>query len=325
MKILSNNLLHDYYCVESKLWEHKILKLKKNHFNDSDILIVFNKMIESKIITNALLVLIIYEPPSIRYYPKKYLQQFDIIISNFKISTHSPYNYIFPTCLEIDYTNLKINSRHDRICIFNTLKFKPMLVFMRSTLFLYLQKINLCDMFGKNTKNGIANKGVVLNNYKYTLVIENYKDNTYFSEKLPDAIKCEVLTFYYGCKSSKIFNENFIHPKSIIPIDINNFSKTISIIKDALINNEYEKRLKYIKLSKKNISSPDKDILSIIENITFERKDKQTRIIYNDKYFFIEKFFFKIYFFFILLPLKFPFILKHIVENYYYYIKVFIF
>ena len=59
----------------------------------------------------------------------------------------------------------------------------------------------------------------------------------------------EWLCFYYGCPNI----DDFIHPQSYINIDLEDFEGSLEVIKSAIENNEWEKRLLYIRESKDKI------------------------------------------------------------------------
>lgn len=86
--------------------------------------------------------------------------------------------------------------------------------------------------------------------YKYSFACENNYINGYITEKLIDCILAETLCFYCGAPNVS----QLIDSKAYIKLDLrNNWSESLLIIKKAINNNEWEKRLPYIKLEKKRI------------------------------------------------------------------------
>lgn len=287
MKILANKFFINSYLFEiENLWK-KDLKIDeiKEDFNDCDILIILNRMRLNKIMTNGFKILITWEPPNIRHYPRKYLEQFDLVISNFKVLNFEPSKFIYPSFIRNYNCISDINNKIDGVCILNSIKYKLELLFYRSILFNYLENNNIALLYGKGTKNGEKSKDI-LSKFKYTVIVENYKEDNHFVEKITDAILLETLPFYYG--ASKIFDNKFIHPMSVINININNLEETVNIIKKSIKNKEYEKRLKFIKLSKKNLINGSNNIPSILNNLTLEKK-KEIKFILNDKKFIFER------------------------------------
>lgn len=82
--------------------------------------------------------------------------------------------------------------------------------------------------------------------YKYHIAVENHSIPNYFTEKLVDSVISNCLTFYWGCPN---INE-YIVDKSYILLDINSMERSMNIIQDAIKNDEWSKRLKYILQSK---------------------------------------------------------------------------
>lgn len=82
--------------------------------------------------------------------------------------------------------------------------------------------------------------------YKYTFAAENTSEKDYFTEKIVDAILAECLCFYWGCPNIS----DYINPQAYICIDLNDPEKAIQQIKDAIDNNEWEKRIDIIRQEK---------------------------------------------------------------------------
>ena len=78
--------------------------------------------------------------------------------------------------------------------------------------------------------------------YKYTFISENCDRKNYYTEKISDAILGECLCFYWGCSNIN----DFLDERSFIklPLDL---KESYNIICDSIKNNEWEKRLPFIK------------------------------------------------------------------------------
>ena len=86
--------------------------------------------------------------------------------------------------------------------------------------------------------------------YKYSFACENSFINGYVTEKLIDGILSETLVFYCGAPNVS----EFIDPNAYIEIDLsNNWDQSVKIMKEAIVNNEWEKRLPAIKKAKYDI------------------------------------------------------------------------
>ena len=85
--------------------------------------------------------------------------------------------------------------------------------------------------------------------YRYTIAIENNSEVNYVTEKLTDAILSECLPFYWGCPNL----EDIIEPDSFIRLPSDDIAVATSIIREAIANDEYSRRLPAIKRSKEKL------------------------------------------------------------------------
>ncbi len=102
-----------------------------------------------------------------------------------------------------------------------------------------------CDWYGYGVKP-LTKKYEALDEYKYSLAIENHIAPGHWSEKIADVLLAEALPFYAGDPNL----EKVLPPESFIRIPIDNPSEAIRIVKEAIANNEYEKRLPAIRAAK---------------------------------------------------------------------------
>jgi len=85
--------------------------------------------------------------------------------------------------------------------------------------------------------------------YKYHFMAENTAIDNYFTEKITDCILSETLCFYWGCPNL----EKFIDEKCFIRLPLNDIEESMNIIKKSIENNEWEKRIEYIRTEKQKI------------------------------------------------------------------------
>jgi len=143
----------------------------------------------------------------------------------------------------------------------------------------YGSKLNL-DVFGRCHE--LAFKGPLSDDekwlgyapYKYFIAVENNRENNYITEKLFEPILCECLTFYSGAPNVS----SFIDPRCYIFIDpVNNgLEATYKTIETAIVNNEWEKRIEYIREMK----------FKILTSLSFFPRVKN--IIYNETFVFLK-------------------------------------
>jgi len=142
------------------------------------------------------------------------------------------------------------------------------------------------DLFGKSNDFKLRNyKGSLpyLNKddgifpYKYTIACENILADGYFTEKIIDAILGECLCFYWGCPDI----DKYINPRCFIRINLDNHVEALNTIINAMNNNEWEKRVGFIKAEKFKILN-ELQLLPTIERIIFDNINSQNNYINND-------------------------------------------
>ena len=94
------------------------------------------------------------------------------------------------------------------------------------------------EVFGRG-RRPIDDKADAIDPYKYHLAIENHLAEHHWTEKLSDAFLGAALPFYVGCPNA----DDYFPADSFIPLNIYDVEGSIQTIKDAIENNEYEKRL----------------------------------------------------------------------------------
>lgn len=94
------------------------------------------------------------------------------------------------------------------------------------------------DVFGRGA-HPVDDKAEALDAYRYHIAAENYIGPHHWTEKLADAFLGLTLPFYAGCPNAA----DYFPPDSFIPIDMNDPAGAARIIREAISNNEYEKRL----------------------------------------------------------------------------------
>jgi len=108
--------------------------------------------------------------------------------------------------------------------------------------------------------NPIDNKSEAMNDYRYHIAIENHIEAGHWTEKLSDSFLAYCLPFYFGDPDyASIFPKN-----SVIPINVFDLDAAETIIRDAISQNAYEKRLPYI-IKSRNIILKNYNLVTSIE------------------------------------------------------------
>ncbi len=115
------------------------------------------------------------------------------------------------------------------------------------------------DVFGHGVRP-MDDKAESLRPYRYHIAIENHVAPHHLTEKLPDAFLGYTLPFYHGAPNAA----DYFPRDSFIPIDINDYQRTLDIIRSHLANNEYEDRLPLIREARRRVLD-EMNIFSIID------------------------------------------------------------
>lgn len=190
-------------------------------------------------------ILIIQEPPYERNnYLKDYFPFFDVVISGFDVHLKSPENLQIPAMLpwlvNMDYDTLSAlpeTEKKNKVSWVTSNSdvnpgHKPRLELLQ-----LCQKTNSgIDLFGRGI-HPLKNKEDGLLPYQYTLAVENYSANDYWTEKIADAFLTRTMPFYYGCRNI----EKYFPEGSFVRIDIQKPEQALEIIRDAMAQDLYTK------------------------------------------------------------------------------------
>jgi hypothetical protein len=94
------------------------------------------------------------------------------------------------------------------------------------------------DLFGRGIRD-MDDKAEALSPYRYHVAVENHLGRHHITEKLPDCFIACCLPFYFGAPNAA----DYYPANSFIPIDIRDVVGAANIIRSAISNNEWEKRL----------------------------------------------------------------------------------
>lgn len=112
----------------------------------------------------------------------------------------------------------------------------------------------------------IDDKAESLDPFRYHVAIENHQAPHHWTEKLSDSFLGCVLPFYFGAPDAA----DYFPADSFIPIDIRQPEEAIRIIRSAIDNNEYEKRLPAILEARSRVLNQHQ-LFPAISNFIVER------------------------------------------------------
>jgi len=95
--------------------------------------------------------------------------------------------------------------------------------------------------------NNIKDFGIIP--YKYYFMCENNDEKNFITEKIWEPLLTETLCFYWGCSNIS----DHINPLAFVYLDMNDFQKSFDIIKDAISNDLWSKRINIIREEKQKV------------------------------------------------------------------------
>lgn len=244
----------------------------------------FSKRIEKLNCAPDHTLLVTTEPPSIKCYGKAYIDQFGYVLTSHEdwALKHPEKIFSQPSLVWFygfgydgsvkTYDDILKNKHEKTDCISTVCSSKQQKHTLHNLRYQFVQELKKIvpelDIYGHGVKE-INEKSEALDSYKYHIAIENYQGKNHWTEKLSDPYLALCLPFYFGATNT---NEYF--PKeSFIEIDIFDVDKSAKIIKNAILNNEYEKRLEHIKIARDLVLNKYNFFATIAKII--EEKDSQ--------------------------------------------------
>jgi hypothetical protein len=300
-------VLNIYFnSLENEDWEKffpnrdRIYGNCKFHFNEEEILnnkinidffVCFNRLEQNKITKNINFynsLIIACEPPSIKRYNKKFLNQFNHIFCSdpkyyINLNCHLP---VFPIHVGVNRDHQKKNKDlyFDEILNLKITKKKLISVIVTNKSFCKEHQIRSkiisdileffgdeIDVFGRDSLF-LSDKRDALQSYHYHICIENYFGNNFFTEKILDPLLMNSNPIYLGSKNiDKFFDTRFYELT-------HDRSKNLELIKSILAKKnhyfEFEKQKEMV-INKYNFF---KYIAEFVEkNISSEKKYLQFR------------------------------------------------
>lgn len=203
-------------------------------------------------------ILVTSEPPSIKIYPKCYTSQF-----GFVLTTHTPALLPHPNhrygegCLywcagipsEEVFRMPEYPKSKDIATICSAKQQSHTLHQKRYNLIKYLaDRLPELEWYGYGVKK-LDKKYDAQNDYRYTIAIENYVAPYHWTDKISDPFLSLCLAFYVGDPHL----EELFPAESFIRIPLEDHEEAYRIIREAIDNNEYEKRLPAIREARRRL------------------------------------------------------------------------
>lgn len=218
---------------------------------DVDTFYINNNIINSRLNSNVLNYGWICEPRSVVPNVYNYIENNqNIILNKFKyiftfdeklLSLNSNFKFIPAGCPWIK--DIKIHTK-TKLCSF--IASNKNKTFGHKKRHEWYHKLkNDVDVFGKIANRHIPNKETALNDYMFSIVIENDMHNHLYTEKILDCFSTGTIPIYMGCESIG----NFFDINGIILLDSNFDIKDLNIdLYNSKLNSvkiNYDKSIKY--------------------------------------------------------------------------------
>lgn len=203
-------------------------------------------------------ILVTQEPPSIKIYPSAYTAQYGYVLTT-HLPQHLPHPHhrIGRGCVlwMADYTLEEAFSAPDypktkvlsTVCSAKQMKHTEHNNRYRLTRYV-ADHVPELEWYGRGVRD-LGMKYEALNDYKYHIAVENYIRDYHWTDKISDPLLGLCLTFYAG--DPKL--GEVLPPESFIPIPLDKPEEALRIIREAIDNGEYEKRLPAIREARRRI------------------------------------------------------------------------
>lgn len=227
-----------------------------------DYWVIFEGLLKSETTTcpPENVIFITGEPPDLRSYPKKFLDQFSTVITCHNMIKH-PHVVLRPQSHPWHVGWNKASDNASDCLTYD--KFKAMQPVSKSKLIsvvtsaqsllpghkrrlLFLDKLrnhfgSQIDIFGRGIRP-IDDKWDAIAPYKYHIALENAAVDNWLTEKITDAYLGFTFPLYYGAPN--VFE--YFPEKSLQLLDINNWQDSIRLLENIINNNTYETALSSI-------------------------------------------------------------------------------
>lgn len=112
------------------------------------------------------------------------------------------------------------------------------------------QELPDIQRYGRGTTQELAEKRSGLDDFRYTIALENSSQQNYFTEKIYDAFLSWTVPIYWGAPNVS----DFFPSKSIIAIDISDFEGSVKTVRTAIENPEdYRSRISDLRESRQRV------------------------------------------------------------------------
>ena len=222
-----------------------------------DWLVVFDEMPSSEVLAcpREHTILMTWEPTSIKSYSRHYTRQFGHLLTNRPpdAERHPHYHLgrgYFPWFVGKAPALLAREAPEKEKVLSIACSSKRMRHTMHAARYRLVEEIAQqvpgADWYGRGVRP-FERKFEILEPYRYHVAVENHIAPHHWTEKIADALLCECLPFYAGDPDLG----NVLPPESFIPIPIDDPAEAVRIIRTAVANDEFSRRLEAVREAKR--------------------------------------------------------------------------
>ncbi|MBD2655390.1 hypothetical protein H6G45_18255 [Synechocystis sp. FACHB-383] len=199
-------------------------------------------------------ILVTWEPPTIKTYSQKFIDQFATVVTCQKDIKHPNIIYsqqAHPWFVNKTYDELKKTREIQKAKLLSIVTSDKIFTEGHKKRYNFAIKLeehfgDKIDLFGRGIRD-FDDKWEVLAPYKYSIAIENLNYQDWLTEKLPDCFLALTFPFYYGCPNVI----NYFEPNSFVNIDIENISNSIRLIEKVITDpSHYSSSLGFLEKEK---------------------------------------------------------------------------
>lgn len=204
------------------------------------------------------------EPSSIKHFGNTYVRQFGCVITSQeawalphpdRIHSQAGLHWFYGVGSQhiIPFDDMiahpPLDKAHDLSMVFSPKRMRHTLHHQRFNFMRNLMRLMPeMHVYGRGARP-LDDKAKALDAYRYSVAIENYIGPHHWTEKLSDAFLGLTLPFYAGCTNAA----DYFPAESFIPIDIKDPAGAARIIRQAILDKEYEKRLPAIMEARRRV------------------------------------------------------------------------
>jgi Glycosyltransferase family 10 (fucosyltransferase). len=129
------------------------------------------------------------------------------------------------------------------------------------------------ETYGRDSARKLDDKADCLRSYRYHVALENHVGLHHWTEKIADPFLGLALPFYYGCPNL----EDYFPPESFIRLDSLETAAAADIIRRAVANDEFSKRLSAIAEAKRRVLY-EFNLFAVLSRAIAQRHDPASKV-----------------------------------------------